>query len=57
MEVYVDDMLVKFIKKNDHIAHLDNMFKIARAFNMKFNPLKCTFGVQAGKFLGFVVHQ
>lgn len=24
---------------------------------MKLNPLKCTFGVSVGKFLGFIVHE
>lgn len=33
------------------------MFNIARKYGMRLNLLKCTFGVRAGKFLGFVVHQ
>lgn len=28
-----------------------------RRFNLKMNPLKCAFGVQAGNFLGFLVHR
>ena len=42
MEVYVDDMLVKSKVTSDHVAHLDKMFKILRAYCMKLNPLKCT---------------
>ncbi|CAJ2656849.1 unnamed protein product [Trifolium pratense] len=30
-----------------------NVFEQARKYNMRFNPEKCTFGVRAGKFLGF----
>jgi len=56
MEVYVDDMLVKSKKATDHIAHLDKMFHVLHKYGMKFNPLKCSFGVSSGKFLGFIVH-
>ena len=28
-----------------------------KAYNMKLNPAKCTFGVSAGKFLRFMVTQ
>jgi len=56
MEVYVDDILVKSKKATDHIAHLDEMFYILRKYGMKLNPLKCSFGVSSGKFLGFIVH-
>ncbi|XP_017227902.2 uncharacterized protein LOC108203469 [Daucus carota subsp. sativus] len=56
MEVYVDDMLVKSKKAPDHIKHLSEMFSILRKFNMKLNPQKCVFGVESGKFLGFMVN-
>jgi hypothetical protein len=26
-------------------------------YGLKMNPLKCAFGVSAGKFLGFIVHE
>ena len=32
------------------------VFKRCRAFKLRMNPLKCTFGVSSGKFLGFLVH-
>ena len=32
-------------------------FNTLRSYNMKLNPGKCTFGVTAGKFLGFMVSQ
>ena len=56
MEVYIDDMLVKFTTDELHIAHLSEAFQILRNYNMKLNPAKCTFGVSAGKFLGFIVN-
>ena len=55
MEVYIDDMLVKSLKAEDHINHLQQTFDLLRKYNMKLNPEKCTFGVQSGKFLGYLV--
>jgi len=55
MEVYVDDMLVNSKKAADHMDHLSEMFAILRKYGMKLNPLKCSFGVESGKFLGFIV--
>jgi hypothetical protein len=26
-------------------------------YGLKMNPLKCVFGVSAGKFLGFIIHE
>ena len=56
MEVYIDDMLVKYTTAKLHIAHLSEAFQILRNYNIKLNPAKCTFGVSAGKFLGFIVN-
>ena len=50
MEVYVDDILVKLKKAEDHIKHLREMFKILRRYQMKLNPQKCAFGVGSGKY-------
>nr|XP_016461317.1 PREDICTED: uncharacterized protein K02A2.6-like [Nicotiana tabacum] len=57
MEVYVDDMLVKSRRKEDHVDHLREAFGILRQYNMKLNPKKCAFGMASGKFLGFPVSQ
>ena len=56
MEVYIDDMLVKFTTVELHIAHLSEAFQILREYNMKLNPAKCAFGVSAEIFLGFIVN-
>ncbi|KAK2383691.1 hypothetical protein QL285_071117 [Trifolium repens] len=53
LEVYMDDMIVKSEEENDHTIHLRKVFEQARKYNIRFNPEKCTFGVKAGKFLGF----
>ena len=57
MEVYIDDMLVKSKQRPDHAAHLQQTFDLLIEYGMKLNPLKCAFGVSAGRFLGFMVTQ
>ena len=57
MEVYVDDMIIKSTRATDHPRDLQEAFEILNRFNMKLNPDKCTFGVKAGKFLGFMISQ
>ena len=57
MEVYIDDMLVKSKQRPYHVTHLQQAFDLLREYGMKLNPLKCAFGVSAGKFLGFMVTQ
>ena len=56
MEVYIDDMLVKSIKAELHVAHLAELFQVLKNYNMKLNPTKCAFGVSTVKFLGFIVN-
>ena len=55
--VYVDDMLLKSLRENDHLSNLQETFDTLQAYNMKLNPNKCVFKVTAGKFLGFMVSQ
>ena len=55
VQVYVDDMLVKSLRENDHLNDLQETFDTLRSYNMKQNPSKCVFEVTAGKFLGFMV--
>ncbi|KAL0430731.1 UNVERIFIED_CONTAM: hypothetical protein Sradi_0699100 [Sesamum radiatum] len=57
MEVYIDDMLVKSKRKEDHTQDLQACFDILQRYGMKLNPAKCTFGVHGGKFLGFMISQ
>ncbi|RDY04067.1 Retrovirus-related Pol polyprotein from transposon 17.6, partial [Mucuna pruriens] len=46
IEVYVDDMVVKSEKADEHYEVLERL---------RLNPEKCSFGVQARKFLGFIL--
>ena len=55
VQVYVDDMLVKSVREDDHLNDLLETFDTLRTYNMKLDPSKCTFGIIAGKFLGFMV--
>ena len=57
MEVYVDDMLVKNSTIEQHIEDFADMFASLCLYNMRLNPEKCTFGVETGKFLDFMVSQ
>ncbi|KAL0405934.1 UNVERIFIED_CONTAM: hypothetical protein Slati_3907300 [Sesamum latifolium] len=57
IEVYVDDMLVKSKKAEEHIKDLEETFSILRKYKLKLNPAKCAFGVKGGRFLGFIVTQ
>jgi len=53
LEVYMEDMIVKSHQEIDHAAHLERVFEKTWKYNMRLNLEKCTFGVQAGKFLSF----
>ncbi|KAL0406067.1 UNVERIFIED_CONTAM: Pro-Pol polyprotein, partial [Sesamum latifolium] len=57
MEVYLDDMLVKSKKTQDHVKDLEETFSVLRKYKLKLNPGKCAFGVRGGRFLGFMVTQ
>ena len=57
VQVYVDDMLVKSLREDDHLDDLQETFNTFRSYNIKLNPNKCAFGVTTGKFLGFMVSQ
>ena len=55
IEVYVDDMIVKSRKEDEHIWNLRKLFERLRKFQLKLNLVKCTFGVTSEKLLGFIV--
>ena len=56
LENYVDDIVVKSRRREEHFHMLRKAFERCRAFKLRMNPLKCAFGVSSGKFLGFLVH-
>nr|KYP61272.1 Retrovirus-related Pol polyprotein from transposon 17.6 [Cajanus cajan] len=48
-------MVVKTTSTEGHAADLAEVFSQIRKHNMRLNPEKCVFGVQGGKFLGFMI--
>ncbi|XXG82707.1 hypothetical protein AAC387_Pa10g0605 [Persea americana] len=57
IECYVDDLIVKSKRKEDHLQDLREVFLRLRKHKLRMNPLKCFFGVSLGKFLGFIVRK
>ncbi|KAM1231105.1 hypothetical protein TB2_041121 [Malus domestica] len=57
MEVYIDDIVVKSKIEEQHLEDLRQTLARMRIHKLKMNPKKCAFGVRAGNFLGFLVHQ
>ncbi|TYK27554.1 uncharacterized protein E5676_scaffold22G00230 [Cucumis melo var. makuwa] len=55
VECYVDDLVVKSKRRQDHLKDLKVMFDRLRKYQLRMNPLKCAFDVTSGKFLGFIV--
>ncbi|XP_057784883.1 uncharacterized protein LOC131002399 [Salvia miltiorrhiza] len=45
ISVYVDDMLVRSIRAEDHVSDLEEVFTVVRKHRLMLNPAKCTFGV------------
>jgi hypothetical protein len=57
LEIYIDDVVVKSDSMGSHLADLRLALERMRRHGLKMNPLKCTFSVSAGKFLGFIIHE
>lgn len=57
LEVYIDDVIIKSSEFSQHLVDLEEAFVRMRKYNLKMNPTKCAFGVSAGNFLGFLIHQ
>ena len=64
IEVYIDDMVVKskveseYVKSNvesEHVNDLGDIFEILRKHKLCLNASKCSFGVNSGKFLDYLV--
>ena len=52
---YVDDIIVRSVKRKDHISDLRETFVNFRKAGLKLNTEKCIFGIAKGKFLGCLV--
>ena len=57
VEIYIDDVLVKSKRHQEHLADLRRALECTRRHGLKMNPNKCAFGVSAGQFFGFMVHE
>nr|GEV42645.1 reverse transcriptase domain-containing protein [Tanacetum cinerariifolium] len=55
LEAYVDDMVIKSKDEKMLLADIAKTFDNLKRINMKLNPKKCSFGVEEGKFLGYMV--
>jgi hypothetical protein len=50
LEIYIDDVIVKLDSRSSHLADLRLALERMCWYGLKMNPLKCAFGVSAGKF-------
>ena len=57
VEIYIDDVVVKFKGYQEHLVDLRKTLECTRRHGLKMNPNKYAFGVSAGQFLGFMVHE
>jgi len=57
VEIYIDEVVVKSKSYKEHLAYLRETLDCTRKHGLKMNPSKCVFGVSAGEFLGFMVHE
>ncbi|GJV66891.1 reverse transcriptase domain-containing protein [Tanacetum coccineum] len=55
LEAYVDDMVIKRKDEKDLLADIAETFENLKAINIKLNPKKISFGVEEGKFVGYMV--
>jgi len=55
MQAYVDDMVITSQEKDQHIIDLEKLFTTIASYKLKLNPKKYIFGLEAGKFLRFLL--
>jgi hypothetical protein len=57
LEIYFDDVIVKLDSMDSHLTNLHLALERMRRYGLKIILLKCAFGLSAGKFLGFIIHE
>jgi hypothetical protein len=57
VEIYIDDVVIKSLNHDPHLEDMKKTLECTRKHGLKMNPNKCAFGVSAGEFLGFLVHE
>ena len=55
MKAYIDDMVVKSKEVSKHLKDLKDVFLVLRKHKLRLNASKCSFGVNSGKFLGYMI--
>jgi hypothetical protein len=55
IQVYIDNMVITTRKEESLINDLAETFDSLNRYKLKLNLTKCSFGVSAGQFLGFLV--
>ena len=48
-------MMVKSKQVEEHLADLGEVFSMLREHKLRLNASKCSFGVNSGKFLGYII--
>ncbi|GKC98171.1 hypothetical protein Tco_1168446 [Tanacetum coccineum] len=54
IEVYLEEIVMKNRSEQSLIQDVEETVDKLRRVNVKIDPSKCTFGIEEGKFLGFV---
>jgi hypothetical protein len=57
IEVYTVDVVVKSVGFKEHMIDIKLSLERMKKYGLRMNPLRCTFRVTSGRFLGFVVHE
>ncbi|XP_022013761.1 uncharacterized protein LOC110913223 [Helianthus annuus] len=55
IEVYMDDLVIMSREESAMLVNIQKTFNTLRSVSIKLNPAKCSFGMEEGKFLGFIV--
>ena len=53
--IYIDDIIIFSKSIEEHLTHLEEVFRRLKAANVKLNPKKCCFAKQKVEYLGHVV--
>ena len=53
--IYIDDIIIFSKSVEEHLVHLEEVFRRLREANVKLNPKKCSFVKQKVEYLGHVV--
>ena len=55
VKCYVDDLVVKSRKRENHLRDLHIVFDRLKNYQLKMNPLKCVFSFNFGEFIRYIV--